>query len=62
MSIKRGRFGPVLKRRGRALLVELAAVEAAAGAAFTPAQLAAAGITVQHQSEEAPHGDDPARH
>jgi hypothetical protein len=44
--IKRGRFGPVVKRRGRALLVDLAAVEAAAGTTFTPAQLAAAGVPV----------------
>jgi hypothetical protein len=50
--IKSGRFGPAMKRRGRALLVDLAAVEAAAGTAFTPAQLAAAGVTVTKTQED----------
>jgi hypothetical protein len=52
--IRNGRFGPIVKRRGRALLVDLAAVEAAAGTIFTPAQLAAAGVTVtpQHSEED----------
>jgi hypothetical protein len=52
--IKRGEFGPVVKRRGRALLVDLAAVEAATGMTFTPAQLRAAGLVVTpHNAEEA---------
>jgi hypothetical protein len=45
VQIKRGRFGPVVRRRGRALEVELANVEAALGRTFSPEQLAAAGIT-----------------
>jgi hypothetical protein len=51
-GIKRGRFGPVVKSRGRALLVDLAAVQAAAGTTFTPAQLAAAGVTLTPKPEE----------
>jgi len=51
-AIRRGRFGPVVKRRGRALLVDLTAVEAAAGTTFTPAQLAAAGVTIIQQTPE----------
>jgi hypothetical protein len=51
-AIKSGRFGPVVKRRGRAQLVDLAVVQAATGMTFTPAQLAAAGLTVNPQNPE----------
>lgn len=49
-----GRFGPVHRRQGHALLVDLAGVEAATGTTFSPAQLAAAGVahTRQHSEED----------
>jgi len=53
IQIKAGRFGPVIRRRGRAYQVELANVEAALGVRFSPAQLAAAGITIQPEQEAA---------
>jgi hypothetical protein len=51
-QIKKGRFGPVVSRRGRAYVVELAAVEAALGMTFTPAQLACAGVPVHPDNED----------
>jgi hypothetical protein len=51
VQIKRGRFGPVLRRRGRALEVELANVEAALGRTFSPEQLSAAGIHIPTYEE-----------
>lgn len=51
-QIRRGRFGPS-RRRGRAYEVELANVEAALGIGFSPEQLAAAGITIHSEHEEA---------
>jgi hypothetical protein len=41
-----GSFGPIIARRGRALLVDLAAVEARVGINFSPSQLAAVGLRI----------------
>jgi len=53
LQIRRGRFGPVFRRRGRAYQVELAAVEAALGVRFSSDQLVAAGITIPSEQEVA---------
>jgi hypothetical protein len=45
--VKTGAFGPVVRRRGRAQLVSLGAVETYNGRPFTEAQLAAAGIIME---------------
>jgi hypothetical protein len=42
--VQAGAFGPVVRRRGRAQLVALNAVEAWAGRRFAPEQLADVGI------------------
>jgi hypothetical protein len=45
-AFKRGQFGPVICGKGRALFVELAAVQRSLGVTFTPEQLRAAGVWV----------------
>jgi hypothetical protein len=52
-QVKRGRFGAPVRRHARRLEVELANVEAALGIGFSPEQLAAAGITIHSEHEEA---------
>jgi hypothetical protein len=53
VQIKRGRFGPVVRKRGRTFEVKLASVEAALGMTFSPEQLAAAGIS-PHEDPDGP--------
>jgi hypothetical protein len=52
-AVHRGEFGPIVGKRGKADLVELAAVERRAGLEFSPAQLAAAGVYLPYPHEEA---------
>jgi hypothetical protein len=47
-----GSFGPIIALRGKALLVDLAAVEAHIGLKFSPTQLAAAALHLPHELEE----------
>jgi hypothetical protein len=49
--MRAGTYGPIVYRRGRWCYVDLAAVEAVEGIAFTAARLAAAGIHITQQAE-----------
>lgn len=49
----RGAFGPIVGKRGRHLILDLAHVEARTGCQFSPAQLKAAGVHVPHEQEVA---------
>jgi hypothetical protein len=51
--VTKGSFGPIIARRGKALLVSLERVEAHVGLTFSPAQLAAAGAHLSSNHEEA---------
>jgi hypothetical protein len=51
--VKAGAFGLVVHRRGRVLEVDVANVEACLGRHFTAEQLAAAGLHLSAEPEEA---------
>jgi hypothetical protein len=51
-KVKRGDYGPVIHRRGRALLVNLANVEERIGRRFSSAHLAAIGLHTSPTEEE----------
>jgi hypothetical protein len=52
---KAGRFGPIVRRRGRALYLPLSGVERSIGRRFSHEQLAAVGLT-RREYEEEDHG------
>jgi hypothetical protein len=51
-----GKVGPIVGRHGKALLVDLAQVEAAVGETFTRERLEAAGLRISEPQQEMPDG------